>query len=195
MRWSPIVAFAALLIAGCSGGPSYGDDEGSPSGTSASPTTSDSPLADRDLTIVEHHTCDVDTDSLGSYLASSEAEWGTVWEAVCTTTHSDPPERPAVDFARHFVLMVVDEERPSSGYAIEVEAVHVVDGLPGAHVVRTAPGATCYTLAVITHPIDIVVVERPSSDSVDEMDIEFRDEVQECEAFSSGGAGQGSAKA
>jgi hypothetical protein len=67
-------------------------------------------------------------------------------------------DRPAVDFTRDLVVAVAAGQQASGGHEIAVDKVSQRNGELIIEVVETLPGPNCMTTAVLTQPVDVVVV-------------------------------------
>jgi hypothetical protein len=63
-----------------------------------------------------------------------------------------------VDFTQNVVVAAAAGQQSSGGYDIAVDRVTQTDGQLTIEVVETAPGPNCVTTAVVTRPVDVVVV-------------------------------------
>ena len=67
-------------------------------------------------------------------------------------------DRPAVDFTRDVVVAVAAGQQPTGGYEIAVNNVTEHAGELTVEVLETTPGPNCMTSAVLTQPVDVVVL-------------------------------------
>ena len=67
-------------------------------------------------------------------------------------------DRPAVDFTRDVVVAVAAGQQPTGGYEIAVNNVTQQAGELTVEVLETTPGPNCMTSAVLTQPVDVVVL-------------------------------------
>lgn len=67
-------------------------------------------------------------------------------------------DRPDVDFTQNVVIVAAAGQRSSGGYDLAVDRVTETDGELTIEVVETTPGPNCVTTAVVTRPVDVVVV-------------------------------------
>ncbi len=87
-------------------------------------------------------------DTFSVQLVKSEDDWEETW--LIAKGRLDPlPDKPTVDFHRHYVLAAFLGERPSSGYRIEIDSLEQVGRTLNVHVIKyETPGM----LTVITSP-------------------------------------------
>ncbi len=88
----------------------------------------------------------------------NDAEWVVAWERL-TAAIVPRPERPAVDFSEHMLLVATMGARASGGYAVSIPSARMEEeGTLVADVVETSPGAGCLTTAAVTHPAAVARV-------------------------------------
>lgn len=94
---------------------------------------------------------------------ASQDEWAAFWERLHADQHPRPP-LPAVDFTQSIVIAAALGQRPSGGYAIDVDGVYRADS--GLHVVvhEASPGKRCTVPAVVITPVVVLRVERGAGD-------------------------------
>jgi hypothetical protein len=92
-----------------------------------------------------------------------DAAWREAWGQV-TGPIVPPPERPAVDFRREAVVIVAAGERPTGGWTVTVDSVAPANGGLTVSYTLSGPGAGCITAQIITSPVDVVRVPRPSGE-------------------------------
>lgn len=103
------------------------------------------------------------------------AAWADVWRQLYES-RSPVPERPTVDFGRSMVIVAAMGSRPTGGYGIGVESVHL-DGETLYVVLReTSPGDGCMVTQALTAPTTAVRVPRVDGD------VEFveKETVRDC---------------
>lgn len=105
----------------------------------------------------------------------SASEWNAFW-AEAHADRSPAPDAPAVDFERSTVIAAAMGSRPSGGYRIGIEEVHHTDDALWVVVRETAPGDSCVTTGVLTHPVTAVRVPWTGG----EVRFVEREAVQEC---------------
>lgn len=162
MRLSLIV-LAALVLAGClepvdepgSGGAPPGGDESPPA-----PTPTPTPPAEANGNVsfrtLERGQQSGHEGPVREVLAT-EDEWTSFWRAH-GSQQMPPPERPSVDFSAERVVAVVLEDKPSGGYAAQVEEVRREAGEIVVSVVTYTPPAGMGTTSVITNPYHFVAI-------------------------------------
>ena len=74
------------------------------------------------------------------------------------------PLATAVDWSTEMVLLVALGDRPTSGYAVQIEHVRAGDGLIEIHACEREPGPACVVLEVETDPFQTVVVPTRAGD-------------------------------
>lgn len=89
----------------------------------------------------------------------NEADWIEVWE-LWNRTVEPKPELPAVDFATEMVVVAAMGSRPSSGFAIGVDAVVEEPTRVLISTFTVRPGDDCFVLGVITAPAVAVAIPR-----------------------------------
>lgn len=87
----------------------------------------------------------------------SDSAWGDFWETV-HQTRSPRPEVPEIEFGRQMVIAVAMGQRPTGGYAIDIEAMYRDDGTLHVLVLETSPGPSCGTTQALTQPVLAVAV-------------------------------------
>lgn len=92
-------------------------------------------------------------------VVSTQPAWETAWRTIWQNASPVPPA-PAVNFDTHVVLLAAMGMRSSGGYRIQVHAAAGRGDHLGVRVVETSPGASCFTTAAITQPVDIVKLPR-----------------------------------
>lgn len=85
------------------------------------------------------------------------AAWSVLW-ADLTSGIYPPPELPVVNFQTHRLIVAAMGSRPSGGFVISVDSLVEFEHGSLAFVTSRSPGEDCMTAAVITAPVDIVVV-------------------------------------
>jgi hypothetical protein len=150
LHWG--AACMAILLLACS--PQPADDlTGVPPGAQA--------LAGTEIeTILRESYSGVD-DAQRVVLRTADG-WTGFWEQVYSVL-SPQPDAPAIDFGGTMVIAAAAGTRPSGGYSIDIEGIHVDAGAYYVVVRETAPGPGCITTAAITAPV--VAVALPSSDA------------------------------
>jgi hypothetical protein len=86
-----------------------------------------------------------------------EAAWSVLW-ADLTSGIYPPPELPAVNFSTHRIIVAAMGARPSAGFVISVDSLVEFEQGSLAFVTSQSPGQRCMNAAVITAPVDVVVV-------------------------------------
>lgn len=86
-------------------------------------------------------------------------EFATIWGEHCPGGACGRA-MPVVNFVEFSVLAVFSDARPSSGYAVAVEAVEPGPDDTLVRVVRIEPGAECVVPAVVTTPYQFLRVDR-----------------------------------
>ena len=89
----------------------------------------------------------------------TESEWEEFWsrhQAILTPQ----PALPAVDFTQEMVIAVLDQQKSSGGFLLEITAIEEAEGNLVIRVNRRVPEPDCAVAAVITQPFHIVRVPR-----------------------------------
>ena len=112
------------------------------------------------------------------FVLQDSLSWPADWLALFPDPAFAPPA-PQVDFSREMVIVAALGMRPTSGYAIRVEAAGVLDGAYRIFVRTTSPGRNCFVLQSYTYPIDIVRVPRVVAT------VQFRErhDIRDCSAW------------
>jgi len=100
----------------------------------------------------------------------SQAEWDDFW-ARHKIRESPTPAQPAIDFAQHSVVAVVDKQESSGGFTMEVDSVTEQDAALHVHATRTEPGPDCVVATVLTQPFHIVRIGRSVLPAVLELSV------------------------
>jgi hypothetical protein len=82
------------------------------------------------------------------------AAWAQAWRALHGGVPGEDP--PAVDFARHMVVVVATGERSTGGHGVRVDAVAAERSGAVVRYTVTEPGPGCMTTQSITAPVDVV---------------------------------------
>ena len=85
----------------------------------------------------------------------SEAEWRGQWMRIHRDRNAVPPP---VDFSRDMVLLAAMGSQPSGGYVLAIESILDRPDALIVFVRHTAPGPRCGAIAVVTSPLDAVVI-------------------------------------
>lgn len=106
--------------------------------------------------VVEIGTVSPITDQKNFVIVSLE-EWRDLWLHV----HEDRiAPMPAIDFSRYVVLALFQGERPSGGYALEVDSVRDIGGSLIVAVSDVEPGQGCTVANEKTAPFTFVVTQK-----------------------------------
>jgi len=91
-----------------------------------------------------------------------QAAWVGTWREIVAGRFSPEPPVPDVDFSKEMVLVASMGEHPRTGYQIRFDGVFVrSDGnLTAAVTEDTTDPSGCAFAAVMTQPVDAVVVEK-----------------------------------
>jgi hypothetical protein len=164
MRASPVVLLAAVVglsLSGCSNG-SNGQVPATPESPGSSQSAAEVPAGATPIAFRP-------VEELGPYRSSSGLQqrqrvvvqepqaWEALWSTL-TSRQSQAPARPSVDFSRERLVVVSMGERPSGGYAIEVDGVFLSGGTLYVSVQEVSPGSDCMTTAALTQPVAAVAV-------------------------------------
>lgn len=92
-----------------------------------------------------------------NFVILSLEEWRDLWLHV----HEDrEAPLPAIDFSRYVVLALFQGERPSGGYALQVDAVRNIGGSLIVAVGDVEPGQGCTVTDGKTAPFTFVVTQK-----------------------------------
>lgn len=97
-------------------------------------------------------------------LVRDEAELRSLWNQL-HGAQLNPPPLPRVDFARETLLVVLMGQRPSGGYAVEVQGVTLEGGDLFLDVSLREPAAGAVTTSALTSPWALVRVLRGGVDA------------------------------
>ena len=86
-----------------------------------------------------------------------QASWQVAW-ANLYIGMSPIVAPPPIDFSRSTVILVALGTQPSGGYDITVSRLARDAGVLYVQVTSTSPGDKCFVTAVLTQPVDVVVV-------------------------------------
>lgn len=113
------------------------------------------PLARFDPSAVDHYRFTSGITEERHIEIRTPAEWHGQWRRL-TARHGNPPPPPEVDFSREMVLLAASGAKGSGGYSVTIERVLESPGELVAYARHVSPGPRCGTIAVITHPVDLV---------------------------------------
>jgi protease stability complex PrcB-like protein len=100
------------------------------------------------------------SDSLRTVVTDSVA-WQRLWSEIMSNRVSPPPPpAPRVDFARDMLIAVAMRPQPTTGRDIVIESVTRTPTALEIRVLSVRPGGSCFSGAMITHPVDVVRVPR-----------------------------------
>ena len=85
--------------------------------------------------------------------------WAAFWNQM-HQGQSPVPALPAVDFDRQMAIAAAMGTQHSGGYAIAIESLSFGSEEVLVGVLATSPGHSCGVTAVLTQPVDAVVVSR-----------------------------------
>jgi hypothetical protein len=93
----------------------------------------------------------------------NQNDWQAFWNQH-TESITPAPKLPAVDFQKYFILIAIDEIRPSGGYAIEIKEITIdtaAENKPFAITLQAKqPGSASGNLSALTRPYHIVMVKK-----------------------------------
>ncbi len=92
---------------------------------------------------------------LQMFKIETQAEWEDFWSRHRGKVIPPPPAL-SVDFSQEMVIAVVDQQRPSGGFQLEITGIEEVEGRLVVRVSKTIPGPDCIVTAVITQPFHVV---------------------------------------
>lgn len=77
----------------------------------------------------------------------------------------DPgPDRPEVDFETRVVIAIVQGQRPTGGYRVEIDGVRAGEGGLQVQFTETVPGEDCAVTQAVTSPYVLATVEAQDED-------------------------------
>lgn len=90
--------------------------------------------------------------------------WLALWREA--TAGTEPaPEPPPVDLDIRTILLAAAGEKPTGGYAVTIEAAHLIGDTLHVDVLERSPGQGCMTTQAITYPLAAVTVERVDAEA------------------------------
>lgn len=98
-------------------------------------------------------------------IIETEEKLNTVWKSTFNNVE-DRPERPQVDFSKHWVFAAYLGEVPSAGYSIDVHSITQKDSTTIVTLNYIQPGENCFSAAVISQPYIFVEVKDLTSKNV-----------------------------
>ena len=102
-------------------------------------------------------------------IARDAESWKTLWEEHARLNLPTPPA-PEVDFEQSMVVAVFLGQRPSGGYAVEIESCTVQDDELHVRRLETVPGQDAVTMA-LTAPFHMVTVPQTEGTPVLELEV------------------------
>ena len=155
-----LAAFLLITVGGCGGVGSDPDDG----------TTFDTEVEAQTLANGAVNTEEIDRGQYGDIVegtrtvARDQATYEELWsqlhadESAAEGEGSNPPE---LSFDSHVVVAVVLGERPTGGYAVDVDAVQASEdgGEMRVEFTETVPGAGCAVTQALTSPYVLVAVD------------------------------------
>lgn len=158
---------ALLLLAGCT----------NPQGTAG-------PSGDRTLTFEPIQGCNSQSARENYTIIATQAEWETFWRTTCDGAVMGQPVAlgqegaapPAIDFSKRSVVVALWGEKRTGGYAIRVTNITEAADHVAIVAERLSPGSNCAVAQFVSHPADLVSVERLSKAAR----FSFRDATQSC---------------
>jgi hypothetical protein len=101
---------------------------------------------------------------------TSDEAWAEAWKEIHGGV--EPlPERPAVEFAKSSVIVLVDEARNSGGYGIEIVTVETTDDGVVVSYKCTSPPEGSMNIMVITRPWLAAAIPAVDADTVTFKDV------------------------
>jgi hypothetical protein len=97
----------------------------------------------------------------GPITATNDAEWAALWNRIHAGV-SVPPARPSVDFSVEVVVGYALGQKPTSGFAVELEDVSRERATVVVAAEETIPGSSCGVATVLTFPVAIARLTRTS---------------------------------
>lgn len=96
---------------------------------------------------------------------NSKSDWKQLWREIEPRLSRDESMRqpfplPRIDFSRYTLIVVALGDRPSSGYGVSIYSVSEDQFHVDVSAFELRPDTDCVVLAVLTHPIALVLIPR-----------------------------------
>ena len=158
-----VATLVLLALAACSSVGSSGSTpapQGSPTAPATAPSPASSPAAAEVFETIDiGDQSGVAGGELQIFKIETQAEWDDFW-----SNHQGnvipPPPAPSVDFSQEMVIAVVDQQRPSGGFQLEITEIEEVEGGLVVRVNKQSPGADCIVTLALTQPFHVVRVAK-----------------------------------
>jgi hypothetical protein len=89
----------------------------------------------------------------------THSQWQEVWARIAGNA-SPAPEAPEIDFSTEMAIVAAMGTKPTGGWAVRIDRVARRGNTMWAEVTSLQPGSGCATIAALTAPVDVVVVQR-----------------------------------
>lgn len=153
-----LAAVAGLCLSGCSNGQAPATPEAPGSSQSAAEVPAGAtPVAFRSVAELGPYRSSSGLQQRQRVVVENPQAWEALWGTL-TSRQPQAPARPSVDFNRERLVVVSMGERPSGGYAIEVEGVFQSGGSLYVSVLEVSPGSDCMTTTALTQPVAAVAL-------------------------------------
>jgi hypothetical protein len=93
----------------------------------------------------------------GREVVRTAERWTALWGQLTANVQPAPPA-PAVDFAAEMVVVAAMGTKPTGGFAIAIDGVHVDRDRLFVEVRETSPGRSCIVTQALTAPVALVIV-------------------------------------
>ena len=103
------------------------------------------------------------------------SQWREVWARIAGNA-TPAPDAPEIDFATEMVLVAAMGTKPTGGWSVRIDRVARRGNTVYAEVTSQQPGSGCASIASLTAPVDVVVVQRTDGKVV----FVERSEVRNC---------------
>ena len=87
------------------------------------------------------------------------SQWREVWARIAGNA-SPAPDAPEIDFATEMVLVAAMGTKPTGGWSVRIDRVARRGNTVWAEVTSQQPGTGCVSIAALTAPVDVVIVQR-----------------------------------
>lgn len=106
-------------------------------------------------------------------IIKSSEEWADFWTEMFPTQMI----ASAINFDKSMVIAVLQGQKPTGGYAIEIEKITEYPNYIEIIIKETSPGDNCITTQALTSPFHIIEMER----SKKEIKFTFKQETSLCQ--------------
>ena len=155
------MCLSLVMVLGCSGGGTAGNDGPGGRGQSASdPAEGNKLLFTESSSVALEWASGITTP--GTEILTDEASFTKRWnEAMSVQVPPPPPPSPSIDFGQEMVILAAQGEKPSTGHRIQVDSAIWRSDRVDVYVTSASPDpATCMTGAAMSQPIHMVRMPR-----------------------------------